>query len=167
MNRIAPRAGLFAVLLGASAGPASALDPTLAPTQFGHRVWTTEQGLPQNTIRAILQARDGHLWLGTQEGLVRFDGVRFVVFDERNTPAIKDRFVLSLHEDRAGTLWIGTRGGGLVSYRDGAFSRFDASSGLPNGVIRCIYQDRSGRLWVGTDAGAVRLEGDRFSVPPA
>ncbi len=166
MNRIAPRAGLLAALLGASAGAVSALDPMVAPTQYGRRVWTTEQGLPQNTIRAIVQARDGYLWLGTQEGLVRFDGIRFSVFDEKNTPAIKDRYVLSLHEDHVGTLWIGTRGGGLVRYRDGAFSRFDASSGLPNDVIRCIHEDRSGRLWVGTDGGVVRMEDDHFVVPP-
>jgi diguanylate cyclase (GGDEF)-like protein len=153
-------------LLGVLAAPAFGLDPRLAPTQYGHRVWTIEQGLPQNTVRAILQARDGPLWLGTQEGLVRFDGVRFEVFDEKNTPAIKDRYVLSLYEDHAGTLWIGTRGGGLVRYRDGVFTRFDASSGLPNTVVRSIHEDRSGRLWVGTDAGVVRLEGDRFGVPP-
>ena len=71
MRRIAPRIGLLAVFLGVLA-PAPAvfgLDPRLAPTQYGHRAWTTEQGLPMNSIRVILQARDGPLWLGTEEGL--------------------------------------------------------------------------------------------------
>ena len=167
MRRGARSIAIVGCLLGGGAAPVFGLDPRLAPTQYGHRVWTTEQGLPQNSIRAIVQTRDGHLWLGTQEGLVRFDGVRFVVFDEKNTPAFKDRYVLSLQEDRAGALWIGTRGGGIVRYRDHAFTHFDASSGLPNSVVRSIYEDKGGRLWVGTDAGVVRLEGDRFVVPPA
>ena len=165
MRRDARWIAIVGCLLAASAAPVVALDPRLAPTQYGHRVWTTEQGLPQNSARAIVQTRDGHLWLGTQEGLVRFDGVRFTVFDEKNTPAFKDQYVQSLHEDRAGALWIGTRGG-LVRYRDDAFTPFDASSGLPNSVVRSLYEDQGGRLWVGTDAGVVRLEGDRFVVPP-
>src|SRR5689334_25300864 len=93
MRRGACLTAIVGCLLGVLAGPAFGLEPRLAPTQYGHRVWTTEQGLPQNTIRAILQARDGPLWLGTQEGLVRFDGMRFVIFDEKNTPALKDRYV--------------------------------------------------------------------------
>jgi len=166
MTRGARLIAIVGCLHGALAAPALGLDPRLAPTQYGHRVWTTEQGLPQNTVRAMVQTRDGHLWLGTQEGLVRFDGVRFVVFDEKNTPAFKDHYVLSLREDRTGALWVGTRGGSLVRYRDGVFTRFDAASGFPNGVVRSIYEDRSGRLWVGTEGGVVRLEGDRFRVPP-
>jgi diguanylate cyclase (GGDEF)-like protein len=158
---------LFAALLLGSAPlrPALALDPGRALTQYGLNVWTVEQGLPQNSVQAVVQTRDGHLWLGTQEGLVRFDGVRFTVYDEKNTPALKDHRVLALHEDREGTLWIGTRGGGLVRLRDGEFTVFDTSSGLSNNRVRSIYQDRRGRLWVGTDGGLSRFEGDRFTSP--
>ena len=77
-----------------------ALDPGKAVTQYMHDVWQTEQGLPQNTVTAIVQAPDGYLWLGTQEGLVRFDGVRFTVFDTRTTPELGHNFVLCLLADR-------------------------------------------------------------------
>src|SRR2546425_2605919 len=93
MRRGARSIAIVGCLLGAGAVPVFGLDPRLAPTQYGHRVWTTEQGLPQNTIRAIVQARDGHVWLGTQEGLVRFDGGRFTVFDEKSVPAFRDQHV--------------------------------------------------------------------------
>src|SRR5258708_19949821 len=96
------------LLVWSAAGPALALDPKLFITQYGHRVWTVEQGLPQNSVSAILQTRDGHLWFGTQEGLVRFAGVRFVVFDQKNTPAFKDPPARTLYEAREGTLWIAT-----------------------------------------------------------
>jgi ligand-binding sensor domain-containing protein len=66
--------------------PAAALDPHKLLTQYSLDVWQVEDGLPQNTIRAIHQTRDGYLWMATEEGLVRFDGVRFTVFDSVSTP---------------------------------------------------------------------------------
>src|SRR5207248_5690469 len=85
-----------------------------ALTQYILAAWQTEQGLPQNSVYAIAQTRDGYLWLGTEEGLVRFDGARFVTFDKRNTPAIRANWIRALLEGRDGTLWIATIGGGLV-----------------------------------------------------
>src|SRR5262249_31316654 len=79
-----------------------ALDPSRAITQYGHDVWQTEQGLPQNSVNAIVQSRDGYLWMGTQEGLVRFDGVKFTVFNRRNTPELRSNHVWCLLYDRAG-----------------------------------------------------------------
>ncbi|GAG41271.1 unnamed protein product [marine sediment metagenome] len=99
-----------------------ALDPKKAITQYVHDVWQIEDGLPQNTITAILQTRDGYIWLGTQEGLVRFDGVRFTVFDKRNTEDIKNSHILTLFEDHEGSLWIGTYCGGLNRLRDREFT---------------------------------------------
>jgi ligand-binding sensor domain-containing protein len=78
---------LAATLLFSS--PAAALDPEKFITQYTHQAWRTEEGLPQNSVQAIAQTRDGYLWLGTQEGLVRFDGVRFAVFDQKNVPALR------------------------------------------------------------------------------
>ena len=80
--------------------------------------WTTDNGLPQNTIRAIVQTRDGYLWLTTFDGLARFDGVRFTVFDKSNTPAITNNRFTALYEDRDGTLWAGADEGEIVAYRD-------------------------------------------------
>src|SRR5687768_10152954 len=97
-SRLDPRGCVWRVvrLLAAAlcvASRAAALDPDKALTQFGHDVWQLEQGLPQNTVYAIAQTPDGYLWLGTAEGLVRFDGVRFQVFDRRNTPDIPSNVI--------------------------------------------------------------------------
>src|SRR5690349_11859748 len=70
--------------------------------QYSHSIWRTENGLPQNTVRAIVQTRDGYVWLATDDGLVRFDGTRFVTFDRQNTPAMKSSVILTLYEDGQG-----------------------------------------------------------------
>lgn len=144
--------------------PVTALDPAKRVTQYGHDAWQTEQGLPQNSVTAILQTRDGYLWLGTQEGLVRFDGVKFTVFDKSNTPAFTNHFILSLCEDRLGRLWIGTYGGGLVCLDQGKFSTYTRQDGLSNEVIRVLCEDQQGNLWIGTDRGLNRLTNGRFKV---
>jgi signal transduction histidine kinase/ligand-binding sensor domain-containing protein len=108
----------------------------LAPEAFGqhspYRVdhWTTDNGLPQNTVRSIVQTRDGYLWLTTFDGLARFDGVRFSVFDKSNTPAITNNRMTALYEDRDGTLWIGADQGELVAYRNGVFTSYATSERL-------------------------------------
>ena len=86
-------------------------------------VWKTEHGLPHNTIEAIVQTRDGYLWLATPVGLARFDGVTFTVFNRRNTPEMVSDECHALAEDTDGNLWIGTYRG-LLRYRDGVFTRF-------------------------------------------
>src|SRR5437879_4958916 len=84
----------------------SALDPHKKITQYVHEAWQSDQGLPQNGVQAILQSRDGYLWLATQEGLVRFDGVHFTVFDTQNTSALRNAWVNALLVDRDSNLWI-------------------------------------------------------------
>ena len=100
MARLPGRIAFALLLLVAWSPAAPALDPRKSLTQYVHDTWQTEQGLPQNSVTAITQTRDGYLWLGTQEGLVRFDGVRFTVFDTRSTPELGNNFVLCLPEDR-------------------------------------------------------------------
>ena len=78
------------------------------PARYHHENWQTEQGLPQNSVPCIRQTRDGYLWLGTREGLARFDGVRFTIFDRRTTPSLLHNQIRHLLEDRAGNLWIST-----------------------------------------------------------
>src|SRR5512143_3655688 len=125
-----------------SAWPASALDPHRALAQYGHDVWRTGDGLPQNAVLAVAQSRDGYLWLGTTSGLVRFDGVRFTVFDKSNTEAIGHNQISALFEDRDGALWIGTFGGGLARLQEGRFSAYTTRDGLSHDVVKAISQDR-------------------------
>ncbi len=144
---------------------AGALDPQKAITQYIHDVWQIEDGLPQNTITVIHQTRDGYIWLGTQEGLVRFDGVRFTVFDKKNTEDIKDSHILTLFEDHEGSLWIGTYGGGLNRLKDGEFTAYTTKEGLSNDFVWSIYEDRKGSLWIGTYGGGLnRLKDGEFTA---
>ena len=84
---------------------------------YSRRVWQSPDGLPEDFAQAIAQTADGHLWIGTSGGLVRFDGVRFTVFNSTNDPAFKSDSVYSLATTRDGALWAGTEGAGLVRYR--------------------------------------------------
>src|SRR4051794_8420612 len=94
-------------------------------SQFISRTWQTDDGLPHNTIQAITQTTDGYLWVGTREGLARFDGHQFVVFDAKNTPEIKGRLVFALCAARDGSLWIGfDDGGGVTRWKDGKFRHY-------------------------------------------
>ena len=138
--------------------------PALAAssTEYSHRIWRIEDGLPQNRIQAITQTPDGYLWIGTSEGLARFDGIRFVVFDRANTPALQDDSILALTTARDGSVWIGTEGGGLLHYQNGSFRIFGANEGLTNGFVRAIHEDSEGVLWVGADRGLFRMTGQRF-----
>ncbi len=157
------RVAAIATLLAPT--PAPALDPARKTTQYVVDVWTQDHGLPQNAVNAITQTRDGYVWLGTEEGLVRFDGVRFTVFDRRTTPELRTSFVNALHEDRAGDLWIGTFGGGLVRLRKGRFELFTKAQGLPSDRIRWITEDPAGTLWVATGGGGLaRHANGRFTT---
>jgi diguanylate cyclase (GGDEF)-like protein len=145
------------------AGNALALDPSRALTQSRFSVWTSNSGLPQNTIDAILQTRDGYLWMGTEEGLVRFDGVRFVVSDRQNAPALRSSFVSSLYEAADGTLWIGTYGGGLSRLRNGRIEAFHPEL-LGSDRIREMHTTADGALFVGTAGGGLlRIEGEKVT----
>jgi signal transduction histidine kinase/ligand-binding sensor domain-containing protein/DNA-binding NarL/FixJ family response regulator len=150
---------VFAGGVSADAYPAKPL------TAFRQDIWKTEQGLPQNTVPAIVQGSDGYLWMGTELGLVRFDGVRFTVFDKSNTPELRSNVVDALLEDRAGILWIGTVGGGLTSLSRGKFHTFTAKDGLSSASIHTLLEDRAGDLWIGTDGGGLdRLHDGHFTV---
>jgi ligand-binding sensor domain-containing protein/signal transduction histidine kinase len=152
-NRAAP-IGLIAILWIFPAA-AVGLHPGTLLSQYGHDVWDSDSGLPQNSVDAIAQTQDGYLWLGTQEGLVRFDGVRFTVFDTRNTPALRDDWVHALRQTRDGTLWVGTAEG-LVPLRDGRFPEHAPQDELSHSNVLALVESRDGSLWVGTNRGIAR-----------
>src|ERR1700685_1987943 len=138
MIRGAWRWGCVCIWLLAWTHAAVPLDPQRSLEHFGHQAWRTDSGLPQNTVHSILQTRDGYLWLGTDGGLVRFDGIDFVTFDGENTPQFKSDTVYDLLEapssDGSGTLWISTAAG-LLSSRKGAFTAYTAAQGLPADTV--------------------------------
>src|SRR5215208_2558564 len=122
---------ISAILWIVCGATALALDPEKQIAQYGHSIWRTEDGLPQNTVRAIQQTTDGYIWFATDDGLVRFDGLRFAIFDSRNTAEIKSSSIRTLYEDRNGYLWIGTDAG-LARHKGGAFTIFSTRDGLSN-----------------------------------
>src|SRR5215472_5631370 len=138
------RATLVLVLSASLGGRvALALDPHKAISQYIHDVWETQDGLPQNSIRAITQTPDGYLWLGTPAGLVRFDGVRFVVFDKGNTVEIRDNSITCLLLGHDESLWIGSQTG-LLRMRHGTFSRYTREDGLSDNSVTSLLKSRDG-----------------------
>jgi ligand-binding sensor domain-containing protein/signal transduction histidine kinase len=156
------RRGIWVLLLTLSHA-AMALDPQRSLDHYGHQIWRTDSGLPQNTVHAILQTRDGYLWLGTDGGLVRFDGIDFLTFDAENTPQLESDTVYDLLEDASGTLWISTAAG-LLSYRNGAFAAYTMAQGLPAATVWFSYEDRHHRLWAITAAGPAFFNGKSFAA---
>jgi ligand-binding sensor domain-containing protein/signal transduction histidine kinase len=120
-----------------------------ATTNYKIEVWQTDQGLPHSSVTTIAQTADGYLWLGTQNGLARFDGVAFTVYDENNTPAIKNSRIVRLFEDRDHALWIGTEQGGLVQLQGGKFAAYVMpGKGTTHNYARMICEDDAASLWV-------------------
>lgn len=127
-----------------------------SPYRFDH--WTTDNGLPQNTVNRVIQTRDGYLWMTTNDGLVRFDGLRFVTFDKSNTPGINSNRLVGLIEDRDGSLLIGAQGAGLTVYRRGAFKTYTTVDGMPSDDLLGMFHDVNGNLVINTRRGPVHLQ---------
>jgi len=160
--RTLPRGFIFVLAATAlavtSPPPVSALDARQSPSSFRLDSWQTEQGLPQNSVASIAQTPDGYLWLATQSGLSRFDGVRFRTFLPDSSPGLASSSIGKLMVDRRGTLWIGTDGGGLSRFRDGKFTRWTMQDGLPSNRVQALLEDRDGTVWIGTERGLARFQ---------
>jgi ligand-binding sensor domain-containing protein/signal transduction histidine kinase len=163
-----PQAALRAMLvLGLLAG-SSVLLPAEQPGSsaenwnYTARSWQSQNGLPGETVQSFSQTPDGYLWVGTSEGLVRFDGAHFTLFSRENTPALRESSVFCLHTARDGRLWIGTEGGGLAEMHNGTFRAYTTADGMSGNFVRSLFEDRAGTLWVATDEGLFRMEGSRF-----
>ena len=130
--------------------------------QYSSRTWTSDDGLPHSRVQAIAQTRDGYLWVGTRDGLARFDGMQFTALVPRNTPEMKNGFISALCLGRDGSLWIGTYQG-LVQLKDGKFSHFGVSQGLPGERVVALRLARDGALWIGTTTGVCRYGDGKFN----
>ncbi len=162
-HRLSRRPGYILSALILLSLPSAGLDKTKDPARYGRQSWQTESGLPQNTIHAILQSHDGYLWLATEGGVVRFDGLKFVVYDSQNTPQLRSNNVRSLLEDLGHNLWLGTADG-LVRFNGSQFETFTVDEGLPGNNVWSTYQDRSGRLWAITADGIAEYRAGRFQA---
>jgi signal transduction histidine kinase/ligand-binding sensor domain-containing protein len=140
-----------------------AVEPSTPLANLGGQVWAMENGLPQNTVQALAQTRDGFVWLGTEAGLVRFDGIGFQVFDRNSDPALPGNDVCCLLEAQDGALWVGTSEG-LARWKDGEIKAFSTWDGLPGNGIRALAEGSGGEFWVYTDQGLARLNGARFAA---
>jgi ligand-binding sensor domain-containing protein len=153
---------VVALLLAATS--VSALDPNRQITAYMIDFWQEDSGLPQKFVGAIIQSRDGYLWIGTRGGLARFDGVRFTTFDDLHPGQLPQNEVWALAEDRDGAVWVGTFGGGVSRFFQGKFTTYRAAEGLPNEFVRALACAPDGSVWIGTDSGLTRLKDGRFTV---
>jgi ligand-binding sensor domain-containing protein/signal transduction histidine kinase/DNA-binding response OmpR family regulator len=137
-----------------------ALDPSLRLSQYLVENWQVQDGLPQTSAQAIARTPDGYLWIGTQEGLARFDGVRFTVFVSGNDDVdIPNKYISALFVDAGGRLWVGTRSG-IAVLEDGRFRSFGKFSSLAHAYVHAIAQDSAGHIWVGSETGLTEINGD-------
>ncbi len=138
-----------------------AVEPSTPLADLSRQTWVLENGLPQNSVQALVQTRDGFLWLGTEAGLVRFDGVGFQVFDHNSKPPLPGDDIRCLLETRDGALWVGTSDG-LERWKNGTSTTFSTRNGLPGNGILALAEGGDGSLWVQTEQGLARMNGERF-----
>lgn len=165
------RALILLAMLGAQI--ANAADRPLPPALRDYAIerWTTVEGLPHNSIRGIAQTPEGHLWLGTWEGLVSYNGLEFAVLDRASTPGLLDNGIGTLFRDRKGELWISDSRGN-VGHRDadGKLHFWPRPAGLPEVLIQAMTMDRSGTLWLLYESkglGSLDPDGTFHYEPPA
>jgi signal transduction histidine kinase/ligand-binding sensor domain-containing protein len=136
------------------------------PNYYCARVWQAEDGLPQNAVTAIVQTRDGYLWVGTYSGLARFDGVHFEVFNGGNTPEMYGSRVTSLYEDAETNLWIGDETGGLTRHRDGQFHAVERWENWTGHKIVAMSADETNDLWMLNEDGLLSRRRDGLTLSP-
>ena len=125
---------------------AFALDPALDVSQYEHTAWKTRDGFTKGQIQAIAQTPDGYLWLGTEFGLLRFDGVRAIQWQPPAGEQLPSNYIRNLLVARDGTLWIATEKG-LASWKDSKLTNYPETTGE---MIAPILEDREGTVWFGT-----------------
>src|SRR5271166_3383072 len=147
MGKSQVRACIWVSVLLMSSACAFALDPSLDVSQYAHTAWKVREGFTKGTIFSIAQTPDGYLWLGTESGLARFDGVQAVPWQPPNGEQLPSNFIQDLLVARDGTLWIGTDKG-LASWKDGKFSQYP---GVADYRIYSLLQDAGGTIWLAAE----------------
>jgi ligand-binding sensor domain-containing protein len=135
---------LRSAFFSACCSSAFALDPSLDVSQYAHSEWRIGEGFSKGLIRALAQTPDGYIWLGTEFGLIRFDGVRTIAWQPPAGEQLPTTDIRSLQAARDGRLWIGTFNG-LASWKDGKLTRYAELDGQ---VIESLLEDHEGTIWV-------------------
>lgn len=157
---------LFTVISLKAQNEIVGLSPDKVLTQYSHDYWDLDKGMPSNTVLDNLLSSEGYMWIATFDGLVKFDGVNFQMFNEKNHPSFKKNGALSLFEDEDNTLWIGTNGGGLIKMKDGDFVLFQDDTLQQSNIITAIDSDRDGFLWLATRSGVMKFKEGNFEREP-
>jgi signal transduction histidine kinase/ligand-binding sensor domain-containing protein len=152
----------LAASLLAAALELAALPADRGISQYVRKSWTVERGLPHGTVRGFAQTSDGYLWLATYEGLVRFNGETFRVFDRTSTPGLSNASIDTLCRTKDDTLWLGTFDG-LVRYRNGRFDPIPMHTDV--GIIKALAPARDGSVWAGTRKGTILRVADGKAQP--
>lgn len=139
---------LWGIVLAALFAVSSARD---LRAQYRSMQWTADSGLPQNSVRGIVQTPDGFIWVATLNGVARFDGIRFTVFDKSNTPGISSSRFVSMVHGSGGDLWLASEDNNIVRYHGGHFTTLGAASGIRPQSVGSLTADRQGGVWVGSD----------------
>src|ERR1035437_771613 len=154
---------VFSFICPAMAGAAEPSDPP-----FIVDVWSTKEGLPQNSVISVIQTREGYLWLGTLNGLVRFDGNHFTVFNEYNTSGLNSDRIVYLFEDSHTNLWIGTDTGAVAMAKDGRITNFQIGGAGHEGRLLYAFEDSKGIVWFYTADGRTSRDQDgQMSTDPS
>ena len=161
-RQLAAVTGLLAVTSVLSTPPLPASEPVKPLASYAHAVWTATNGLPQSTVQAVAQTDDGYIWLATEDGVVRFDGVQFRVFNKQNSRAIRQDNITLLYKTRDGSLWLASVNGTLARYKDGSFQSFTGSAGLSSDNVQCLFEDSAENLWIATSGGVARFHSGVF-----
>jgi ligand-binding sensor domain-containing protein/serine phosphatase RsbU (regulator of sigma subunit) len=148
---------IFSVLISQvafSQGKALSLSPQKKLTQFILNKWTTDEGLHANTLLDVIQTKDGYIWISGYNGMSRFDGISFSVFNKANVDVFYTNTTTALYEDAEGVLWIGTEGGGLLSYANTSFKVYGKEDNFTHRT-EFLFEDRDKTIWIGTRGAGV------------
>ena len=159
------KARFLVLALAASGGMSCGAAGLTSQTDFTIDAWQTDDGLPQSSVKSIAQTPDGYLWLATFNGLARFDGVRFTVFDTANVPGLPGNRLIRLSVDRDGALWVITEYKGVARLKDGRCRTFSTEDGVPAEGARWVDEDPQGVLWLAGQEGGLRCWRNGKFVP--
>lgn len=129
--------------------------------RYNTRTWRTDEGLPHDSVQAITQTKDGWLWIGTVDGLVRFDGLRFTPLDLRGLCGLKRASITALVASSDGGLWIGADEEGLFRWHNGKVLRYGALE-LAGSPVRTLFEASDSSLWIGTTRGLIQWKDGMF-----